>query len=45
MFKLTKTILTKTIWLGRGMATVMGLAMLLALTVGLWPPQPWPAPA
>ena len=35
MFKLTKTILTKTIWLGRGMATVMGLAMLLALTVGL----------
>jgi hypothetical protein len=35
MKKLTKTILKRTIWLGRGTATVMGLAMLLALTVGL----------
>jgi hypothetical protein len=35
MKKLTKTILERTIWLGRGTATLMGLAMLLALTVGL----------
>lgn len=33
--KLAKTILRRTIWLGRGTATVMGLAVLLALTVGL----------
>ena len=35
MKKLTKTILKRTIWLGRGAATVMGLAMLLALIMGL----------
>ena len=35
MKKLTKAILKRTIWLGRGTATVMGLAVLLALTVGL----------
>ena len=35
MKKLTKTILKGTIWLGRGTATVMGLAVLLAFTVGL----------
>jgi hypothetical protein len=33
--KLTKTIIAGIWWLGRGTATVMGLAMLLALTVGL----------
>lgn len=35
MMNLTKTILKGTIRLGRGTATVMGLAVLLALTVGL----------
>lgn len=35
MKKLTKTILKRTIWVGRGTAAVMGLAVLLALTVGL----------
>lgn len=30
-----KKFLSRTLWLGRGAATVMGLAMLLALTVGL----------
>jgi hypothetical protein len=33
--RLTKTIISRIWWLGRGTATVMGLAMLLALTVGL----------
>ena len=33
--KLAKTILAGVWWLGRGTATVMGLAVLLALTVGL----------
>lgn len=33
--KLTKKIIASVLWLGRGTATVMGLAMLLALTVGL----------
>ncbi len=33
--KLTKTIFSRIWWLGRGTATVMGLAVLLALTVGL----------
>lgn len=33
--KLTKTILARIWWFGRGTATVMGLAVLLALTVGL----------
>ena len=35
MKKPTRTILERTVWLGRKTATVMGLAMLLALTVGL----------
>ncbi len=35
MIKLVMTILSKMWWLGRGTATIMGLAMLLALTVGL----------
>lgn len=34
MKHLTKTIVKRTMWLGRGTATVMGLAMLLALTIG-----------
>lgn len=33
--RLTKTVLARIWWLGKGTATVMGLAMLLALTVGL----------
>ena len=33
--KAVKTVLARIWWLGRGTATVMGLAMLLALTVGL----------
>jgi len=33
--KLTKTIISRIWWLGRGTATVMGLAVLLALTMGL----------
>jgi hypothetical protein len=33
--KLTKGILSATLWLGRGTATLVGLAVLLALTVGL----------
>ncbi|HEV2741695.1 MAG TPA: hypothetical protein VGV91_00925, partial [Rubrobacter sp.] len=35
MIKLVMTILSRMWWLGRGTATIMGLAMLLALTVGL----------
>ena len=35
MIRLAITILSKMLWLGRGTVTVMGLAMLLALTVGL----------
>ena len=35
MMKITKTVLARIWWLGRGTATVMGLAVLLALTVGL----------
>jgi len=33
--KITKKILSLTLWLGRSTATIMGLAMLIALTVGL----------
>jgi hypothetical protein len=35
MTKITKTVLARIWWLGRGTATMMGLAVLLALTVGL----------
>jgi hypothetical protein len=35
MMKLTKTILARIWWLGRGTATMMGVAIMLALTVGL----------
>jgi len=35
MMKMTKKLLSGTLWLGRGAATIMGLAMLLALSVGL----------
>lgn len=35
MTKLTKTILARIWWLGRGTATLMGVAVMLALTVGL----------
>lgn len=35
MTNFAKKVLAGTLWLGRGAATVMGLAMLLALTVGL----------
>ena len=33
--KITKTVLARIWWLGRGTATVMGLAVMLAVTVGL----------
>ena len=33
--KLTKTVFSRIWWLGRGTATIMGIAMILALTVGL----------
>ena len=35
MIKLMKTILSKIWWLGRGTATMMGVVVMLALTVGL----------
>jgi len=35
MMKLTKTILKRILWLGRGAATTMGVAVMLAITVGL----------
>ncbi len=35
MMKTTKTILSRILWLGRGTATMMGVAVMLALTVGL----------
>ena len=35
MIKIAKTLLSRIWWLGRGTATVMGLAMLIALTIGL----------
>jgi hypothetical protein len=35
MMKITKTILARIWWLGRGTATMMGVAIMLAFTVGL----------
>ena len=35
MMKITKTILARIWWLGRGTATMMGVAVMLAFTVGL----------
>ena len=35
MMKLMKKFLSGALWLGRGTATVMGLAVMLALTLGL----------
>ena len=35
MMKITKTVLARIWWLGRGTATVMGVAVMLALSVGL----------
>jgi hypothetical protein len=35
MLKLTKMVISTILWLGRGAATTMGLALMLALTVGL----------
>ena len=35
MMKVTKKVLSSVLWLGRGTATAMGVAMMLALTVGL----------
>lgn len=35
MMKMTKTILKRSLWMARGTATMMGVAVLLALTVGL----------
>src|SRR5215208_1321311 len=35
MMKITKTVLARIWWLGRGTATVMGVVVMLALTVGL----------
>lgn len=35
MMKITKTVLARIWWLGRGTATIMGLAVMLALTVAL----------
>ena len=35
MIKMAKTLLARIWWLGRGTATVMGVAVLLALTIGL----------
>lgn len=36
--KLTKTVLARILWLGRGTATAMGVVVMLALTVGLASP-------
>jgi WD40-like Beta Propeller Repeat len=41
MIKTTQTVLATIWWLGRGTATLMGVAVMPAFTVG-WPPPPWP---